>query len=685
MLEINKTKTLINSTVIPRLFLGLCFILIITIISSGISHAAPVTGFSPGRIIDDEVFTNSSSMTVDQIQAFLNSKVPVCDNYGTGGSTPTSRRDYFISKGYPLPLICLKDYQENGKSSAQIIYDVAQIYQINPQVLIVLLQKEQALVTDDWPDPSQYKHATGYGCPDGAACDTVYNGFTNQVTWAARTFRKFIDGSFLWPNYIVGNNTIYYNPGPYNNSAGKYYGNKYDKDSNSIPDITYCGGSTVNIQNRATQALYNYTPYQPNAAALNAGYLSGDNCSAYGNRNFYLYFTDWFGATTSAATYGYSILSKEFYSNNTYDTAVSEPLTIEPGQKIYAKITVKNTGNQAWYNDNLHLGTLDPRDRGSVFASDGWLGSDRPAIMNDSYVGTGETTTFQFTLKAPLDLGSYQESFGVLIEGYRWLDGTFTIPITVASTSPYYFAETISFDIYSDAAMTNKLDSSNITKYTDSEIYAKAVIKNTGNQTLPAGLTRLAASNPIDRTSLLSNNSWLDGRSRAATAQEGDILPQGTGTFIFSMTIPSTPLAQTREQFGLLIEDNRWLSYSIGSISIQTIQRPLSFLGTTVILSANESLLSNNEKYKLILQGDGNLVLYNEQWKALWASWTVGKGGIYLVMQDDGNLVLYDKNWIAIWNSRTSGKNISSLNMQDDGNLVIYNRVGYTWASWTVQ
>src|SRR5699024_261440 len=38
-------------------------------------------------------------------------------------------------------------------------------------------------------------------------------------------------------------------------------------------------------------------PYQPNRAALNAGYGTGDGCSAYGNRNFYNYFTDWFGST----------------------------------------------------------------------------------------------------------------------------------------------------------------------------------------------------------------------------------------------------------------------------------------------------------------------------------------------------------------------------------------------------
>jgi hypothetical protein len=53
----------------------------------------------------------------------------------------------------------------------------------------------------------------------------------------------------------------------------------------------------VNIRSLATSALYRYTPYQPNAGALAAGYGTA-YCGAYGNRNFYLYFDDWFGGIT---------------------------------------------------------------------------------------------------------------------------------------------------------------------------------------------------------------------------------------------------------------------------------------------------------------------------------------------------------------------------------------------------
>lgn len=268
--------------------------------STPTAHAAPTSSFDPTRIIDDGVFYNSSSMTASQIQAFLNSKVPACDTNGTQPFAGTTRAQYGAAHGYPAPYTCLKDYYENptthannlsgspipsgAQSAAQIISTAASYYGINPQVLIVLLQKEQGLVTDDWPAPYQYKTATGYGCPDTAPCDTQYFGFYNQVNWAAKQFR----------NYANYPNSFNYLPGP-----GNYV--RYNPSAS-------CGGTTLNIQNQATASLYDYTPYQPNAAALAAGYGNGDSCSAYGNRNFWLYFNDWFGSTLFPQPLGGSLL-----------------------------------------------------------------------------------------------------------------------------------------------------------------------------------------------------------------------------------------------------------------------------------------------------------------------------------------------------------------------------------------
>lgn len=237
--------------------------------------------FNAANIIGDNVFFNSDTMDSNNIQAFLNAKVPVCDTWHAAGG------------GYSPPFTCLKDYTQavpnaggdsycaymggNGTvySAAQIIYIVSKSCGINPQVLLVLLQKEQSLITDTWPWPIQYRSATGYGCPDTAACDSQYYGFFNQVYNAARQFNRYVQQPQLF-NYAVGRTS--YIP---------YQANRPD-----------CGGTNVTIQNKATAALYNYTPYQPNAAALANLYGTGDGCSAYGNRNFWRMFSDWFGPTS---------------------------------------------------------------------------------------------------------------------------------------------------------------------------------------------------------------------------------------------------------------------------------------------------------------------------------------------------------------------------------------------------
>ena len=72
----------------------------------------------------------------------------------------------------------------------------------------------------------------------------------------------------------------------------------------------------------------------------------------------------------------------------------------------------------------------------------------------------------------------------------------------------------------------------------------------------------------------------------------------------------------------------------------------------------------------LIMQGDGNLVLY-QGGTPLWASGTSGHPGAYAVMQSDGNLVIY-LGPTALWSTGTNGHPGAYLSVQDDGNLVIY-------------
>ena len=371
------------------------------------SSQASAAAFDPARIIDDSVMTNKSTMTAAQIQSFLNSKVTTCDTSGTLPASDFGRPDlthaqYAALRGWQAPpYTCLRNFSENGKTSAQIIYDVAQQYSINPQVFLVLLQKESSLITDTWPLNWQYNSATGYGCPDSTpgVCDASYRGLTNQITWAAKLFRNVINQSPTWYSpYIKGNNFIQWSP------------------------IASCGGSTVNVQNWSTAALYDYTPYQPNQAALNAGYGMGDGCSAYGNRNFFLYFNDWFGATM-APLHQWQWGGQKLYTDSSKSTVVdfySQPLT--PLTKYYAVVYAKNTGSSAWTQGDFRLGATRTTNGLSPVCDSTWINCGRAATLKEASVAPGQTGTFEFWVVTPGPGTSLTAYFSPLQEGVTWLN-----------------------------------------------------------------------------------------------------------------------------------------------------------------------------------------------------------------------------------------------------------------------
>jgi uncharacterized protein YgiM (DUF1202 family) len=240
---------------------------------TGSVKAADLSKFQPGNIISDAKFHDRGTMTEAQIQLFLETKMPRCD------AGYTCLRDWYdTSRATSADAMCAAYSGGYRERASTIIYKVAQACGINPQVILVMLQKEQGLVTHNWPSEWRYTIAMGQGCPDTAACDTRYYGFFNQVYGAAWQLKRYANPPgtsqyFTW--YAPGKTwNVRWNP----NEA--------------------CGSSPVYVQNQATANLYYYTPYQPNAAALRAGYGEGDGCSSYGNRNFYQYFTDWFGSTT---------------------------------------------------------------------------------------------------------------------------------------------------------------------------------------------------------------------------------------------------------------------------------------------------------------------------------------------------------------------------------------------------
>jgi hypothetical protein len=181
------------------------------------AQPAKAASTSASNLANDADFVNVNAMNVGQIQALLQ----------LNGSF-------------------LKDYSENKRSAAQIIYDAAHGHgdasasvcgidihnTISPVAILAVLQKEQSLITMKTKNQAALNVAMGYACPDSGGCDSKYKGFTKQVengAWQLRfNFERAQGHGFS--DYQVGQTV------------------KID-------------GKKVKIANHATAALYRYTPH----------------------------------------------------------------------------------------------------------------------------------------------------------------------------------------------------------------------------------------------------------------------------------------------------------------------------------------------------------------------------------------------------------------------------------------
>ncbi|HBV58163.1 MAG TPA: hypothetical protein DEB73_02810 [Candidatus Magasanikbacteria bacterium] len=183
--------------------------------------------FNPNMIITDEELTNANTMSHEDIAAFLKNKSSSLANYE------------IIDPATGL-----------NKTATEIIFQASQNYQINPRVLLVLLQKEQSLVENSTPTQYNFDWATGYARCD--ACDqndpaiVKFKGLAKQIDSAAASFRYFLDNP----------------PEVWLKKPGLLYS------IDSIPVIP---------ANRATALLYTYTPH------------------FRGNYNFWKIWQRWFG------------------------------------------------------------------------------------------------------------------------------------------------------------------------------------------------------------------------------------------------------------------------------------------------------------------------------------------------------------------------------------------------------
>jgi hypothetical protein len=643
-----------------------------------LQHVSAAT-FNPNLIMDDSVMSNYNSMNASQIDSFLNSFPNSCISTNNGFSA-IEPIGYNHTNGF---------LYGSNVSAGTIIYDAAQAYNLNPEVLLVTLQKEQSLVKGDAGcATNRYAKAVGYGCPDGGSSYTytgvnLYTkngvtyttadgvcvndaskvGFTQQIiraAWMLKYSQQRSLGNIGWAIIKPGWDNSDDLSSTYSGymTQGCLKRSKYEATCTNYDGYATIDNTAVHLDNGATAALYRYTPHFS------------------GNTNFFNIFTSWFGATTGP-DYAASFTSFNLYSDSAHTQLLAQvgpenKYILTPGQVVYALANVQNSGRATW-DSNTHLGTAQSRDRISPFANSDWLAPQRPAALSVSSLGPNGNGTFSFTLKAPVQAGRYMEGFGVVDDGKVWTDAvaTFRIDVTTSVSPPQNYT-------------ANILDSS-------------------GTNTLPAG-NSIISPDSYSSLSLLPDgtlNLWNDFRKvwgagvKAGAGSKLILQPDGNLVLYNANSQPTWNTETNGKGASKLYvqEDGNMVLYNTQgpTWSSGTNNALLHYSYTQDMLSSNsylfkgQQLVTPDRKRVLVLQQDGNLVLYNvANMKPLWNTQTNNKGGYELVLQQDGNLVLYTQAMKPVWASGTDGKSGTGLFLQQDGNLVLYTQaMKPVWASGT--
>lgn len=270
------------------------------------AHAA----YQSGSIIDDSVFLDAKSMSIADIQNFLAGKNSGLRNmqfvlscYGAD----STERQLYISAGAacdtPIP-------------ASQIIYYAAQIYGVNPRVILTTMQKEQSLTTAANPTSWQLNQAMGYACPTSGSCESS-SSFPYQIdsgTWALRYHFERARGNLSWwkpaTSWVCGTEKHLYKPNLYPGQNVRFY------------DTNGTHYTTVFIQNAATSAFYCYTPHAYNNPRGEYGRAPYGTTGLYysGSYNFVYYFELWFGSTEGTPFFQLPGSSKTYITgaNNSY-------------------------------------------------------------------------------------------------------------------------------------------------------------------------------------------------------------------------------------------------------------------------------------------------------------------------------------------------------------------------------
>lgn len=314
-------------------------------------------GFDANNIISDGTFVDTTRMDASAVQRFLDSK---------GGF--------------------LAGFSENGRSAAQIIVDAARgrydaagsingitinesTGTINPQAIMVTLQKEQSLITMTSQNDNALRTAMGYGCPDSGGCNPAYAGFTKQVENGAWQLR--------------------YN---YERAQGRGFSDYQVGQGFTFSD--WNGTHSGTFGNRATASLYRYTPHVYN-----------------GNYNFWYFFDQYF-------------IQKGFNAQWVGQSAVGY---MRIGDTATLEVRFKNVGTETWYpnGSNPVILAVDKNWASrTAWQGTGWISENRMSTAIEGIIAPGETGTFRFSINCPNGMypGTHKFYARLVSEGRSWFE-----------------------------------------------------------------------------------------------------------------------------------------------------------------------------------------------------------------------------------------------------------------------
>jgi hypothetical protein len=242
-------------------------------------HAHKANAFLSNNVMDDIVFDNANSMNIGQINAFLNQFPSSCISPNNGFSSPDPT-GYSPGGGFTYG---------NNVSGGQVVYDAAQAYGLNPQVLLATLQKESSVVSGDASYHCTYINtAMGYGCPDSGSCPTnpaTMSGFSKQVihaAWLLKFGEQRSKGNIGW-NVQLNNSPQGGDHWDNSDDPQTCYGGPMTQGtrqacpsggSSFYDGYTTIDGTRTHMDTGATAAFYWYTPHFSGNQHLDSIFLS---------------------------------------------------------------------------------------------------------------------------------------------------------------------------------------------------------------------------------------------------------------------------------------------------------------------------------------------------------------------------------------------------------------------------